>query len=128
MLLLEFAGILIASHFLVLQIYRLSTYHMYFWPTLPLLIGFGAFVGWILYVLELHQFFIWQVVLASLWLFVSGRQHNRQAGDMLEMAGDDADAVRFMAESIRTTSRYYTYSSFVYVASIALTYLWLFNR
>jgi hypothetical protein len=81
-----------------------------------------------LYALGLHQFFLWQVVLASVWLFVIGRKQGRLAGAMLQIAGDDADAVRFAAECTRRTSRYYGYSSFVYVIVFALTYMWLYNR
>lgn len=125
---LGFLVFLVTSHFGVLQIFRLTTYHAYFWKALPILVAYSALAGWLLYVLELHPFFLWQVALASVWLFVIGRKQGSVASAMLQMAGDDAEAVRFAAESTRRTSRYYAYSSFVYVTVFSLTYVWLYNR
>lgn len=126
--LLAFLAFLVASHFLLMQVFRLTTYHAYFWKALPLLVGYSALVGWLLYAFGFHQFFLWQVVLASAWLFIVGRKQDRLASAMLQMAGDDGDAVRFAAESTKSTSRYYAYSSFVYVICFSLTYLWFYNR
>lgn len=123
-----FLAFLVASHFFAMQIFRLTTYHAYFWKAIPLLIGYGILVGWLLYAFEFHQFFLWQVVLSSLWLFIVGRKQSKVASAMLQMAGDDGDAVRFAAESTSKTSRYYAYSSFVYVVAFSVTYLWLYNR
>lgn len=128
MQLLAFFAFLIASHFLLMQIFRFTTYHAYFWRASPVLVGYGALVGWLLYVFELHQFFLWQVVLASAWLFIIGRKQSRLANAILQAAGDDADVVRLAAESTNKTSRYYAYSSFVYIAVFAATYVWLYNR
>ena len=128
MQLLEFLAFLVVSHFVLMQIFRLTTYHGYFWKALPLLITYGSLVGWLLYTFRLHQLFLWLVGLASAWLFIISRKQEKLARAMLEMTGDDADAVRFTAESVRQTSRYYVYSSFVYVAVFAVMYLWLYNR
>lgn len=125
---LKFALLLIASHFGAMQIFRLTTYHAYFWRALPLLVGFGGLVGWALFYFKLHEFFLWQLVLASAWLFYVGRKQNWATTAMLQAAGSDAEAVRFVASSASKTSSYYTYSAFVYVIAFSLTYLWLYNR
>lgn len=118
---------LVASHIGVMQIFRLTTYHRYFWPALPLLLGYAAFVGWALFSLNMHTFFLWQLVCASAWLFIVGRGQRKAAAAMLELAGNDADAVRFVALSAAKTLTYYNASSAVYVACFAITYLWLYN-
>lgn len=127
MQLLSFIAFLVVSHFGVMQIFRFTTYHAYFWKALPLLIGYSALVGWLLYVLKMHEFFVWQVILASAWLFFVGRKQSKTAQALMTLVGEDADAVRFMAASAAKTSSYYAYSSFVYLIGFSLVYLSLYN-
>lgn len=127
MKILGFLAFLLISHFGVLQVFRLSTYHAYFWKALPLLLGYSALVGWMLYVCELHQFFLWQVPLASVWLFSVGRKQAKIAEAMMTLAGEDAEAVRHVASSAAKTMSYYAYSSFIYVIVFSVVYLWLYN-
>lgn len=124
---LGFIIFLVASHIGVMQIFRLTTYHAYFWKSLPLLLGYSILIAWLLYFFKLHVFFLWQLVLASVWLFVVGRRQAKMAATMLNFVGDDADDVRFLAKSTAKTSSFYTYSSFVYIAVFAGTYVWLYN-
>lgn len=127
MQILAFLVFLVVSHFLLMQVFRLTTYHAYFWKALPLLVGYSILVGWLLFIWKLHQFFLWQVVLASVWLFIIARKQAKIADAMLQIANDDADSVRFMALSALKTKQYYAYSSFIYVVCFSVTYLWLFN-
>lgn len=127
MQILGFLAFLLVSHFLLMQIFRFSTYHAFFWKVSPVLVIYGAAVAWSLFKLGMHPFFLWQLVLASAWLFVVGRKNTKSAQAILTLAGDDADYVRLMAESSTQTSRYYAYSSFIYVFSFAAMYLWLYN-
>src|SRR5690606_14723629 len=98
-----FICFLFMSHFIALQIFRFSTYHRYFLPTLPLLVGYSALVGWLLYKFQLHAFFLWQLAIVAIWLFVLARRNSRQAQTMLLLAGQDADRVRLIAESSAKT-------------------------
>lgn len=124
---LGFVVFLAVSHFGVMQVFRLTTYHKYFWPALPLLIGYAALVAWALFVLEMHQFFLWQFVLASVWLFAVGRKQSKSGQALLQLAGEDADAVRIAATSFAKTIAYYTASSMVYIVVFAIAYVWLYN-
>lgn len=125
--LIGFIIFLVVSNFGALQIFRLTTYHKYFWASLPLLVGYAALVAWALFALEMHPFFMWQLVLAGAWLFVVGRKQGKMAEAMLQLAGDDANTVRFMAGSAAKTTAYYTASSIVYLGVFAVTYVWLYN-
>ena len=125
--LLGFVAFLLVSHFGLMQIFKLTTYHAYFLKALPLLLGYSVLVGWLFYSLELHAFFIWQVALASGWLFVISWKQSKQNEAMLALAEGDVEDVRFMASSISKTRQYYTYSSFIYVIGFSTTYLWLIN-
>jgi hypothetical protein len=122
-----FVGFILGSHIILMQIFKITTYHIYFLKALPLLVGYSVLVGWLLYSLELHAFFLWQVVFASGWLFLLSRKQAKQNEVMLDLAGGDAEDVRFMASSVSKTRQYYTYSSFIYVICFSATYLWLIN-
>lgn len=127
MQIIGFIVFLVISHFGVLQIFRLTTYHAYFWKSVPLLVVYGAGVAWALYELEMHPFFLWQLVLSSVWLFVVGRKQSKLADAMLSIPEENADTVRLLAQSTANSSRYYTYSSFIYIIVFACTYIWLYN-
>ena len=49
MLFVGFVGFFLGSHFILMQIFKLTTYHAYFFKALPLLIAYSALVGWLLY-------------------------------------------------------------------------------
>ena len=127
MQILGFIIFLVISHFGVMQVFRLTTYHAYFWKALPLLIAYSVGVAWILFILEMHPFFLWQWVLASTWLFVIWRKQSKMAKAMLSMSAEDANSVRLMVASTAKTSSYYAYSSFIYIIVFVCAYVWLYN-
>ena len=125
---LKFIVLLLLAHPLLMQVFRLSTYHAYFWKALPLLLTFSGLVGWLFYLLKLHEFFIWYVVLESVWLVLISRKQSKAMEGMLLLAGDDAELVRGMATSTAKTKAYYALSSFAYIIALSITYLYLYNR
>lgn len=124
---IKFVVFFLISQFFVLKIFRLTTYHRYFLPALPLLVGYSALVGWLLYKLGLYEFFIWQIAIVTATLFVIARRNSSQARIMLQSAGSDADRVRFIAESTAKTKQYFVYSSFVYIFVFSTAFLWIYN-
>lgn len=126
--LLEFSLFLMLSHLGLMQVFRLTTYHAYFWKALPLLLFYSAGVAWLLFFLNMHPFFLWQFVLASVWLFVLGRKQRKTAEAMLSGSGNNADFVKLMAASNAKTSSHYTYSSLIYIFVFVVVYVWLYNK
>ena len=55
----------------------------------------------------MHQFSLWQLVLASVWLFSIGRKQSKMAESMLAASSDDADENRLLAASTAKTSSFY---------------------
>lgn len=125
---LIFAAVLIGTHLALMQVFRLTTYHAYFWRALPLLLLYAGFVGWLLYALKLHAFFLWFVALESVWLFTLARKQAKAAEAMFAIAGNDANLARGMAVSTAKTKTFYAVSSFVYVVTASVAYLALYNR
>ena len=119
---------LVVSHVGVMQVFRFTTFHATFWKALPFLVGYAVLVGWCLYLFELHEFFLWQVVLGSVWLFLVGRKQAKLGEALMQSLPDDAHAVRVAARSVENTRQYYSYSAFIYVLVFSITYLWLYNN
>ncbi len=120
---LGFLVFIVLSHHGLTQIFRLTTYHRYFLRASPLLILYAVLAGWLMSMLSLGQFFLYQAVLASLWLVFVGRRQSRQAASMLQLAAQDSESVRSIATSVEKTKRYYAYSAFVYIGVFCVTYL-----
>jgi hypothetical protein len=123
----KFIVFLLVSHLLLMQIFRFSTYHRFFWLALPFLVGYGALVAWLLFKFNMHAFFLWQLVLASVWL---GYGVNKQLGSsdaMMEMVGNDPEALKLLASSSKKTVVYYILSSIIYIATFSIFYVWLYN-
>ena len=125
---LIFALILVISHVGVMQVFRLSTYYRYFWKALPLLVLYSAGVGWAFYALEMQQFFIWQVILSSIWLSVIWKRQIKFREALISKVSDDAEMLRIMESSTSKTDGYFISSSLIYIVVFVATYFWLFNR
>lgn len=119
---------LIISHFALMQIFRISTYHSYFWKSLPLLIAYSALVGWLLFTFNLHKFFIWQVVLSSIWLFSFFRKTVKNAKELINLGGYDEEGIKIISISSLNTITYLLYSSLIYVFVFSAVYLWRYNN
>lgn len=127
MAIIGYAIFLFVTHVALMQIFRKTTYHESFWAWLPALVAYSAFAGWALFALDLHQFFLWHVLLASLWLFWVSRNMNKQTSHIYALAGDDANLIRDAAISSSRTKSLFARSSFIYVVVFAVTYLYLYN-
>lgn len=123
-----FAIFFLAGHFFAMLIFSLTTYHKYFLPVLPLLLLYSAALGWALYKLGLHAFFLPWVAITSFLLFRSSRRNAKQGEAMLHTFGDDADMVRFFAKSIGKTKQFFAYSSFIYIITFSVAFLFLYNN
>lgn len=124
---LGFLLFLIPTHFVALAIFTLTTYHAYFWKALPLLLTYSVGIGWALFALELHGFFLPWIVGETIWLFIVGRGEMRDTATCVARATDLKDA-GFVAESHLNTMVYYMLSCIVYVLSTAVSYLYFLNR
>ena len=117
---------LLVSYVALMQIFGLTTYHTYFWKALPLLVGFSVLSGYLLYKLDLHGFFLWHVALMSFILFRVAHKQDQQVKAIMSLA-DSADEARGISDSLMQTKRYYAYSSFAYVVTFAVSYLYILN-
>ena len=126
---------LFISWFLLMQIFRFSTYHEYFWKASPLLIGYAALVAFLLKQFNFENFFLWYLALSALFLFINHRKQlkSKEAVDMpahldkgvLDSLPEGEDKKHVEKELLLAFSRmikYHLLSSVVFVVSFVLAF------
>ncbi len=130
-----FFTFIFASWFLLIQLFRFSTYHKYFVKILPLLIGYAVLVAVLLQYFNFQNLFWWYVVLSSFFLFINHRKQlkSKDAVDML--AGLDKSVTDSMPDgeakqhiekelslSFSRTIKYHLLSAIVFIVSFVLAF------
>jgi len=121
-----FALFMLASIFILMQIYRFSTYHKYFPKMLPVLIGYGALVGYLLFVFNFSNYFIWFVILTVGFLITNFRKQQQQAKAFSSLA-EDEEQKKLLDKSLKNTIKFHIFSSIVFVVSVIGSFLYFYN-
>ena len=104
----------------LMYIYGFSTYHRYFKSYAPVLLGYGVLVGALLYFLNFLEFFFCFLGLSTLFLFLNYRKQPKTL--------TDEDKTRVLVDlSLTKTLHYHLLSSIIYIVSVGITFLVLFN-
>lgn len=127
MIVASYFAFLLASHFGALQIFRLTTYHRYFFRALPLLIAFSILLAYLMCVLRLEAFFIWHLPLAFGLLVWVWRKQAAQANAIMFLVEDDAEQRAFLELSMSNTRAYYWLSTVTYLLAFAVAFIAIFN-
>jgi hypothetical protein len=125
MSILLFAIFMLVSTFILMQIYRFSTYHKYFIIMLPILIGFGVLIGYLLLVFNFSNYFLWFVILTVGFLIVNFRKQQR-AKTFLSLV-ENEEQKKLIDYSFKNTIKFHLLSSLVYLASAIGAFLY-FNK
>ena len=123
----SFIVFIFVSHQILMQIFRFSTYHKYFFMMLPILILFGILVAWLLYYFEMHSFFLWLIFLEVIWLRYVWKKDDDNGRYNLLHYEENSEDYKIIKESMRKTDIFYFLSSIVYIIAVSVVYLWLFN-
>lgn len=121
-----FALFILASIFILMQIYRLSTYHKYFSKMLPVLIGYGVLIGYLLFTFNFSNYFTWFVVLTAGFLMVNFRKQQQAKG--FSSLAENEEQEKLLDKSVKNTIKFHVLSSLVYVISAVGSFLYFFNR
>ncbi len=126
-----------ATWFLLMQIFRFSTYHKYFFKIAPLLIGYAVLVAFLLRQFNFQNFFWWYLGFSSLYLFIN-HQKQRGSKDAVDIfAKLDKNIVDSIPEdeakqhvekdlslSFNRTIKYHLLSSIVYILVFAFAFFY----
>jgi len=120
-----FAIFMLVSIFILMQIYRFSTYHKYFPRILPILIGYGALAGYLLFVFNFSNYFIWFVILTLGFLIVNFRK--QQQAKAFSSLAENEEQKKLLDKSFKNTIKFHLLSSLVYVVSAIGVFLYFYN-
>lgn len=117
---------MVTSVLILMQIFRFSTYHKYFLLAIPVLAGYGILVGYILFVFNYPHFFLWYIFLLIFFFSIILRKDQQQAKIILSLKESD-DQKKFLNKSITKTTKYYMFSSIIYIFSVFISFVYFFN-
>lgn len=120
-----FALFTLASFFILMQIYRFSTYHKHFPKMLPVLMGHGALTGYLLFVFNFSNYFIWFVILTVGFLITNF--HKQQQSKSFSSLAEDEEQKQLLDKSIKNTIKFHVFSSIVFLISAIGSFLYLYN-
>lgn len=125
LILTAFLSLIALSHSVLMLIFRFSTYHKYFFWTLPLLIIYGFAVASLNNALGLNDYFPYFILIVIALLLNRLVSNKKKTVEFLQTINDEnkekAD------RSIALTEKYYNLSSLAYVASIFISFMILLN-
>ena len=118
---IKFLFFFIISYLILMQIFRYSTYHKYFWKVLPILVIYSAVVGYLLYCFELHGGFFWQIILTVLSFAYNQRKQNQQFENVINSM-TDIEKIKLLTKSERNTKKYFWLSGMIYIIIFIIVY------
>jgi hypothetical protein len=126
-----FGVFVLASYILLRLIFNFSTYHKSA-PIALVALAFFAFIsGWLMFKLELHGFFMWQLIIFSVIFFSWHRKNMIEPDKLSEIATDIAIPRKlggiFISSYLRTR-KYFLLSIFVYLVTFSVSYLYFYNQ
>lgn len=120
-----FALFVLVSTFILMQIYRFSTYHRYFPKILPILLGYGILIGYLLFAFNFSQYFLWHVILTGCFLTINYRKQQRLKA--LILLGTDEEQKKHVDKSAASTIRLHLFSSILYVIAVIISFIYFYN-
>lgn len=110
---------LFVSWWLLMQIFRFSTYHGYFLKAIPVLIAYALLISFLLGQFGLQNLFSWYMGLTGVFLFINHERQYQFNESLLELFSNKEKRTD-VELSCNRTIRYYFLSSLVFIASLSL--------
>lgn len=128
LIILGYAVFLGVSWVILMQIFRLTTYHRTFFAGLPLLLAFSIASGYVLLILRLDAFFLWHVVILAVLFVVQFRSQRRKFSQFIHEVEGDSSQLAIARLSAASTRAHYALSGVAYLLAFAISYLYFLNR
>jgi len=114
----------IISWFILMQIFKLTTYHQYFKNSILLLFFWASLCGWVFNYLGLEKLFLWNVLIVSVHLYITHRKQKEIAASLINMQNEISKEIEV---SYLKTSKYFVISSMIYVIVFSGSYIYFYN-
>jgi hypothetical protein len=120
------------SWLMLMQIFRFSTYHKYFYYAIFVIFGFAILNGYFLCYFDLNSFIIWHLLIFVVLFYNNYKHQKKQANFVLEHLSDkenEKSKESFDFElSIKRTLKYHLLSTLTYLIVFAVSYFYFFNK
>jgi len=116
---------LIISFFILMIFFKFTTYHKYFMWTLPFFIGYSILCAYLFYKLIKHTFFTYYLLFISIFMIYKWFEQLAKLKKYMTNNQDKVDNVFLL--SIASTRGHYIASCFIFLATITVTYVLLYN-
>ncbi|MCK5061235.1 hypothetical protein KAR28_01640 [Candidatus Parcubacteria bacterium] len=113
---------LFTSWFLLMQIFRFSTYYKYFFKISLVLIGYASLIAFLLLKFGLENYFWWYLTLSGLFLFINHKKQHQTKNFLDVLSGDDKEKRAEAESSLNKTIKYHLLSSMVFIVIFALAF------
>lgn len=123
----RFVLFLLVVHFVLMQLYRFSTYHRYFARALPFLVGYAVLVGYLFYRLHLNNAFLWYLLGVVLLLWSNWRKNERSSAAFDRQFEGDEQVNAVLRLSAASTRAYFLLSSAIYLLVFVASFLYFYN-
>lgn len=120
-----FALFVLISIFILMQIYRLSTYHKYFLIMIPVLLGYGMLVGYLLFTFNFSDYYIWFIALTTGFLILNFRKQ-KQAKAVVSLT-ENEEQKKLLTKSVTDTIKFHLFSSIIYVVTVVASFLYFYK-
>jgi len=117
------------SWFLLMQIFRFSTYHKYFKFAVFFIIGYAILNSYFLYYFDLHAFSLWHLSI-FLFLFYKNYKKQKKVSSSFEHLIDIERGITnsFLKLNLERTLKYYLISALIYLIVFELSFIYFYNR
>lgn len=119
-----FLVFMFATWFLLMQIYRFSTYHRYFPIAAIFLIVYAALVAFLLQTFGFENFVWWYLVLTVGFLFINHRKQHKTKSLLDSLPEKEKEHRGEIEKSFKNTIKYHLLSSIVFVLAVAFSFFY----
>ncbi len=113
---------LFVSWFLLMQIFRFSTYHKYFSKIILVLIGYSVLVAFLLLKFGFENYFWWYLILSGLFLFINHKKQHQAKNFLDLLSGEDKEKRAETESSFNKTIKYHLLSVAVFLVSFVIAF------
>lgn len=127
-ILLSFVVFLLVTYLLVLQIFKFTTYHRYFFKALPFLLGYSMLVGYAMSsITPFHGYWFTLIWGSGLLFLFQWRSQKRKFRAFVDLAIADPQDRALAQLSGASTRAYYMISALTYLTTYTLSFLIFLN-
>lgn len=107
------------SWLLLMQIFRFSTYHAYFWWSSLFLIGYALLVSFLIRKFNFQDYFLWYLLLSVVYLLINHKKQH-ETKSLFTPFQENKQEKEVLEKSVSRTIKYHALSSLIFILFVIL--------